>query len=70
MGFVAETIRRFFHPICIDEMLQEFVPSIIGSNLDVRGISPRPHIPAPSAYMIDLLANPRESVLSRHIPPP
>ena len=42
MGFIAETTRRFFHPACIDEMLQEFVPSIIGSNLDVRGAFPHP----------------------------
>lgn len=35
MAYIAESIRKFFSPACIDEMLQEFVPHIIGSNLDV-----------------------------------
>lgn len=35
MAYVAENSRKFFSPACIDEMLQEFVPHIIGSNLDV-----------------------------------
>jgi hypothetical protein len=35
MAYVAENVRKFFPPACIDEMLQEFVPHIIGSNLDV-----------------------------------
>ena len=35
MAYVAENTRKFFSPACIDEMLQEFVPHIIGSNLDV-----------------------------------
>ncbi|CAG8533082.1 15387_t:CDS:10, partial [Acaulospora colombiana] len=34
MAYVTENVRKFFPPICIDEMLQEFVPHIIGSNLD------------------------------------
>ncbi|PVF98837.1 hypothetical protein CPB86DRAFT_757643 [Serendipita vermifera] len=34
MAYVAENVRKFFPPVCIDEMLQEFVPHIIGSNLD------------------------------------
>jgi hypothetical protein len=40
MAYIAEKIRKFFSPACIDEMLQEFVPHIIGSNLDVRLILP------------------------------
>lgn len=35
MAYIAESVRRFFSPACIDEMLQEFVPHIIGSKLDV-----------------------------------
>lgn len=34
MAYVAENSRKFFSPACIDEMLQEFVPHIIGNNLD------------------------------------
>ncbi|CCA68831.1 hypothetical protein PIIN_02692 [Serendipita indica DSM 11827] len=34
MAYVAEVSRRFFSPACIDEMLEEFIPHIIGSNLD------------------------------------
>ncbi|KAG8841853.1 hypothetical protein FRB91_004632, partial [Serendipita sp. 411] len=34
MAYVAESARKFFSPACIDEMLQEFIPHIIGNNLD------------------------------------
>ena len=36
MGNIAECTRRFFHPACIDEMLEEFVPRLNGTNLNVR----------------------------------
>lgn len=35
MGYVAETVRRFFHPAAIDEMLSVFVPMLDGTNLNV-----------------------------------
>ena len=35
MGFIAETLRRFFHPAAADEMLQTFVPFINPSSLSV-----------------------------------
>jgi hypothetical protein len=35
MGYIAETVRRFFHPAAIDEMLATFVPMIDGTSLSV-----------------------------------
>lgn len=35
MGFIAETLRRFFHPAAADDMLQTFVPLINPSSLSV-----------------------------------
>ena len=35
MGYVAETVRRFFHPAAIDEMLSTFIPMIDGTSLSV-----------------------------------
>ncbi|KAG1716353.1 hypothetical protein ID866_837 [Astraeus odoratus] len=34
MGCIAETVRRFFHPAAINDMLSTFVPGINGTNLD------------------------------------
>lgn len=33
MGYIAENVRRFFHPAAIDEMLSTFVPTINGTDL-------------------------------------
>lgn len=35
MGYIADTLRRFFHPAAIDEMLSTFVPLISGTSLNV-----------------------------------
>jgi proteasome activator subunit 4 len=35
MGYIAENVRRFFHPAAIEEMLSTFVPLINGTSLDV-----------------------------------
>ena len=40
MGLIAQTVRRFFHPAAIDEMLSVFVPMLNGTSLDVY----TPHI--------------------------
>ncbi|KAA1468544.1 hypothetical protein DENSPDRAFT_833875 [Dentipellis sp. KUC8613] len=34
MGYIASTMRRFFHPAAIDEMLATFVPMIDGTAFD------------------------------------
>jgi len=34
-GYIAETVRRFFHPAAIEEMLSVFVPLLNGTVLDV-----------------------------------
>ncbi|KAG8927367.1 hypothetical protein FRC02_008250 [Tulasnella sp. 418] len=34
MGHLAEITRRFFHPACADDMLEEFVPRINGMDLN------------------------------------
>ncbi|TFY83738.1 hypothetical protein EWM64_g268 [Hericium alpestre] len=34
MGYVASTVRRFYHPLAIDEMLATFVPMIDGTVFD------------------------------------
>ena len=39
MGYIAETVRRFYHPAAIDEMLSTFIPMINGTNLNVSGVS-------------------------------
>ncbi|OBZ79723.1 Proteasome activator complex subunit 4 [Grifola frondosa] len=33
MGYIADNVRRFFHPAAIDEMLSTFVPMINGTSL-------------------------------------
>ncbi|KAL4243081.1 BLM10 family protein [Abortiporus biennis] len=33
MGYIAESVRRFFHPAAIDEMLSTFVPLMNGTSL-------------------------------------
>lgn len=35
MGYIAENVRRFFHPAAIDEMLSTFLPMMNGPNLNV-----------------------------------
>ena len=35
MGYIAENIRRFFHPAAIDEMLSTFLPMMNGTSLNV-----------------------------------
>jgi len=35
MGHIAETVRRFFHPAAINDMLAAFVPGINGTDLNV-----------------------------------
>lgn len=35
MGYIAETVRRFYHPAAADEMLSTFLPLINGTNLNV-----------------------------------
>jgi proteasome activator subunit 4 len=55
MAWVAESSRKFFSPACIDEMLQEFVPHIIGSNLDVSiGNSSKSHITSILSHSVEL----------------
>ncbi|KAL1951774.1 hypothetical protein VTO73DRAFT_923 [Trametes versicolor] len=34
MGYIAENVRRFFHPAAIDEMLSTFLPLMNGPNLN------------------------------------
>ncbi|KAI9438389.1 hypothetical protein F5148DRAFT_883735 [Russula earlei] len=34
MGAIASTVQRFFHPAAIDQMLEIFVPTINGTNLN------------------------------------
>ncbi|KDQ54765.1 hypothetical protein JAAARDRAFT_71570 [Jaapia argillacea MUCL 33604] len=34
MGYIAENVRRFFHPAAIDEMLSTFLPMFNGTDLD------------------------------------
>ncbi len=40
MGYVAETVRRFYHPAAIDEMLSIFVPMINATSLNVSSSNP------------------------------
>ncbi|EMD41658.1 hypothetical protein CERSUDRAFT_110231 [Gelatoporia subvermispora B] len=47
MGYIAQTVRRFFHPAAIDEMLSTFVPMLNGSNLS--------HTLASQYYMLTFL---------------
>ena len=35
MGYIAENVRRFFHPSVIDEMLSTFLPSMNCTSLNV-----------------------------------
>ena len=35
MGYIAESIRRFYHPAAIDEMLSTFLPLMNGTSLSV-----------------------------------
>ena len=35
MGYILDSSRRFFHPACIDEMLETFLPYMNGTNLNV-----------------------------------
>lgn len=35
MGHIADTVRRFFHPTAINDMLAAFVPGINGTDLNV-----------------------------------
>ena len=35
MGYVAENVRRFFHPAAIDDMLSTFLPSMSCISLNV-----------------------------------
>ncbi|KAL7285721.1 hypothetical protein ACG7TL_000826 [Trametes sanguinea] len=34
MGYIADNVRRFFHPAAIDEMLSTFLPMMNGTNLN------------------------------------
>ncbi|KAI0828367.1 hypothetical protein BC628DRAFT_1417934 [Trametes gibbosa] len=34
MGYIAENVRRFFHPAAIDEMLSTFLPMLNGTSLN------------------------------------
>ncbi|KAI5124439.1 hypothetical protein M0805_008323 [Coniferiporia weirii] len=34
MGYMLDSVRRFFHPAAIDEMLETFLPSMNGTNLN------------------------------------
>lgn len=36
MGYIADNVRRFFHPAAIEEMLSTFVPRVNGTELNVR----------------------------------
>ncbi|KAI0322289.1 hypothetical protein OF83DRAFT_1094493 [Amylostereum chailletii] len=47
MGYIAGTVRRFFHPAAVDEMLSVFVPMLNGTALD--------DILAPQYYMLTFL---------------
>lgn len=38
MGYVAEHVRRFYHPATIDEMLSTFLPLMNGTSLSVSDI--------------------------------
>lgn len=40
MGYIADNLRRFFHPAAIEEMLSTFLPRVNGTELNVR-----PHLP-------------------------
>ncbi len=35
MGYIAENVRRFFHPAAIDEMLSTFLPTMNCTELNV-----------------------------------
>ena len=35
MGYIAEHVRRFYHPAAIDEMLSTFLPLMNGTSLSV-----------------------------------
>lgn len=41
MGYVAENVRRFFHPAAIDEMLSTFLPSMSCISLNVSTVHVR-----------------------------
>ena len=36
MGYIADNIRRFFHPAATEEMLSTFLPQMNGTELNVR----------------------------------
>ena len=38
MGYIAENVRRFFHPAAIDEMLATFLPMMNGTSLNVSAV--------------------------------
>ena len=35
MGYIADNVRRFFHPAAVEEMLSAFVPQVNGTELNV-----------------------------------
>ena len=39
MGYILDSVRRFFHPGAVDEMLEAFLPSFNGTNLNVRKLT-------------------------------
>ncbi|OCH96655.1 hypothetical protein OBBRIDRAFT_787227 [Obba rivulosa] len=47
MGYIAQSVRRFFHPAAIDDMLSTFVPLLNGTNLS--------HTLAAQYYMLTFL---------------
>ena len=44
MGYIAENVRRFFHPAAIDEMLSTFLPPMNCTSLNVSANPDVPHI--------------------------
>lgn len=67
MGYIADSVRRFFHPAAIEEMLSTFLPLVNGTELNVC-----PHLSLVSSKTFSLHASPECSgvtILHANLPP-
>jgi hypothetical protein len=50
MGYIADNVRRFFHPAAVEEMLSAFVPRMNGTELNVSPLHVLPTAQALTPY--------------------
>jgi hypothetical protein len=66
MGYIADNLRRFFHPAAIEEMLSTFVPQMNGTELNVR---PRQPSCPRKLFSYASLEYPSVTILYANLPP-